>query len=309
MIICKSEVCKKKVVGGIMKKKNLSILVVCLMCLFIPSVVSAHPGNTDGSGCHKCNTNCTKWGLNTGEYHCHNGNNYTNSRGQAFNSNGSLISGGSSSNTNSNNQIPTLKPNPKSSDNTLRLVTIDGDNIEVSDKMSYKTKKEKIEILVETNDNKATYNISNSSLSVGKNTIDINVTAENGDVKNYSLVVDREKLSNNTNIKISVDDEEVDFILRKADINVSSDTKNLNYKYELEDKNSQVKVDGNKDLKFGKNIVFFTVTAEDGTEVKYELTVNKYTKADEIMGVILGLATMGGIGYGIYYFIKKRKRK
>ena len=175
--------------------------------------------------------------------------------------------------------------------------------------MNYKTKNEKINILVETNDSKATSNVDNHSLRVGINTIDIKVTAENGDVKNYSLVVDREKLSNNTNVKILVDDEEINFILGKADVNVSSDTKNLNYKYELEDKTSQVKVDGDKDLKSGENIVTFTVIAEDGTEVKYELKVNKYTKIDETMGAILGLATIGGIGYGSYYFIKKRKKK
>ena len=81
------------------------------------------------------------------------------------------------------------------------------------------------------------------------------------------------------------------------------------YKYELEDKTSQVKVDGDKDLKSGENIVTFTVIAEDGTEVKYELKVNKYTKIDETMGAILGLATIGGIGYGSYYFVKKRKKK
>ena len=33
----------------------------------------AHPGRTDGSGCHTCRTNCEKWGLSYGEYHCHNG--------------------------------------------------------------------------------------------------------------------------------------------------------------------------------------------------------------------------------------------
>ncbi|PIR83922.1 hypothetical protein COU18_00710 [Candidatus Kaiserbacteria bacterium CG10_big_fil_rev_8_21_14_0_10_51_14] len=38
----------------------------------IPAVVYAHPGNTDASGCHTCRTNCPKWGLSTGEYHCHN---------------------------------------------------------------------------------------------------------------------------------------------------------------------------------------------------------------------------------------------
>ena len=48
--------------------------------------------------------------------------------------------------------------------------------------MNYKTKNEKINILVETNDSKATSNVDNHSLHVGINTIDIKVTAENGDV-------------------------------------------------------------------------------------------------------------------------------
>lgn len=296
-----------------MRKRMIVIFIFCSIFLFNHNIVLAHPGRTNSSGCHKCNTNCEKWGLNSGEYHCHSGNTYTNSRGQTFNSDGSLISSNSSSNTNSssnsNNQTTTSKPNPKSGDNTLKLVTIDGESIGVSDEMSYKTKKEKIEILVETNDNKATYDISNSSLAVGKNTIVIKVTAENGDVKNYNLVVDREKLSNNTNIKIIVADEEIIFSLGKAKVNVSSDTKDLNYKYELEDANSTVTIEGDKDLKFGENIVSFTVKAEDGTETKYELTVNRPTKTDETMSAILGLATMGGTGYGIYYVVKKRKKK
>lgn len=39
------------------------------------------------------------------------------------------------------------------------------------------------------------------------------------------------------------------------------------------------------------------------------LKVNKYIKIDETMGAILGLATIGGIGYGSYYFVKKQKKK
>lgn len=296
-----------------MKKRMIVIFIFCNIFLFNPNIVLAHPGRNNSSGCHTCNTNCGKWGLNSGEYHCHSGNTYTNSTGQTFNSDGNLSSSNSSSNTNSNsnsnNQKTTPKPNLKSSVNTLKLVTIDGENIEVSDEMSYKTKKEKIEILVETNDDKATYNISNSSLTIGKNTIVIKVIAENGDVKNYNLVVDREKLSNNTNIKIIFDDEEIPFSLGKAKVNVSSTTKNLNYKYELEDVNSAVTIGGDKDLKFGENIVNFIVKAEDGTETKYELTVNKSTKTDEIMNAILGLVIMGGIGYGIYDIVKKRKKK
>lgn len=286
-----------------MKKRAIIVFIFCGVILFYPNVVLAHPGRTDSNGCHKCNTNCAKWGLDTGEYHCHNGNTYTNSRGQTFNSDGNLLSDDSSSD--GDFTIST----PKSSDNTLKTVTVDGENIEISNQMNYKTKNEKIDILVETNDSRASYNIDDQSLKVGVNIINIKVTAENGDVKNYKLVVNREKLSSNTNIKIVVDDNEINFTLGKADIDVSSDAKNLNYKYELEDENSKVVVDGDKDLKSGENLVTFTVIAEDGTEAKYELKVNKYTKTDEALGAVLGFATMGCAGYGAYCFAKKRQKK
>lgn len=31
----------------------------------------AHPGRTNRYGCHTCRTNCERWGLEYGEYHCH----------------------------------------------------------------------------------------------------------------------------------------------------------------------------------------------------------------------------------------------
>lgn len=37
----------------------------------MPVAVFAHPGRTDSAGCHTCRTNCSSWGLSTGEYHCH----------------------------------------------------------------------------------------------------------------------------------------------------------------------------------------------------------------------------------------------
>ena len=326
-------------VGGYMKKKDLFIFAFCLICLLIPNMVSAHPGKTDSSGCHVCRTNCEKWGLSQDERHCHNGNTYTNSKGQTFNSDGSMTDDSSSqnnsdystiidnntnnSNTNNNNannnsnnntnnnsnKQPSVPTEPsKSSDNTLKLITIDGENIEIADQMNYKTKNEEIEIFVVTNDSKATYTINNNSLSVGINTVEIQVTAENGDVKNYTILVDREKLSNNTNIKIIIDNKEVNFVFGKADVNVTSDTKNLNFKYELEDENSQVKVTGDKNLELGKNIVSFTVIAEDDTKVIYELTVNKDTENNETTNTMLGLIAIGGIGYWGYHFIQKRKK-
>lgn len=51
--------------------KKLSFVVI-ILAFIIPSIGFAHPGRTDSSGCHTCRTNCSNWGLSTGEYHCHN---------------------------------------------------------------------------------------------------------------------------------------------------------------------------------------------------------------------------------------------
>lgn len=53
------------------KKTKRIILFSLLSLLFLPIFTFAHPGNTDASGCHTCRTNCAKWGLKNGEYHCH----------------------------------------------------------------------------------------------------------------------------------------------------------------------------------------------------------------------------------------------
>lgn len=49
----------------------VGLTVVVLVLSSVPS--TAHPGRTNASGCHTCRTNCAKWGLSTGEYHCHGG--------------------------------------------------------------------------------------------------------------------------------------------------------------------------------------------------------------------------------------------
>lgn len=51
-----------------MKKLLFSLIILTLI---IPGISFAHPGRTDSSGCHTCRTNCSSWGLSTGEYHCH----------------------------------------------------------------------------------------------------------------------------------------------------------------------------------------------------------------------------------------------
>ena len=84
---------------------------------------------------------------------------------------------------------------------------------------------------------------------------------------------------------------------------------NLNYKYELEDVNANLFVTGDKNLKDGKNSVIFEVTAEDGTKKTYTLIVNKAdeTNGSAIIDNVITIGIVGGLGYGSYRLIKKKK--
>mgnify|MGYP004514426059 FL=1 len=293
-----------------MKKDLFVITILCV--ILCPYNTFAHPGRTDSNGCHYCRTNCASWGLNQDEYHCHSGNTYTNSLGQVFNADGSMVN--SSSKVESNNQsttnTPTIKKTvAKSSDNSIKSIIVDNNQIDVNDIMTYQTSKSTVDIKVELNDSKATYKIDKSTLVIGDNTVNITVTAENGNSKNYVLNVTRKDLSKNTNVKIYVDNKEITFENDTAEINVPTSMINLNYKYELEDVNANLFVNGDKNLKDGKNSVIFEVTAEDGTKKVYTLIVNK-TDEDtnpSILDNIVTIGIVGGLGYGSYRLIKKKK--
>ena len=293
-----------------MKKDLFVITILCV--ILCPYNTFAHPGRTDSNGCHYCRTNCARWGLNQDEYHCHSGNTYTNSLGQVFNADGSMIN--SSSKVESNNQItnntPTIKKTvAKSSDNSIKSIIVDNNQIDVNDIMTYQTSKSTVDIKVELNDSKATYKIDKSTLVIGDNTVNIIVTAENGNSKNYVLNVTRKDLSKNTNVKIYVDNKEITFENDTAEINLPTSMINLNYKYELEDVNANLFVTGDKNLKDGKNSVICEVTAEDGTKKTYTLIVNKAdeTNGSAIIDNVITIGIVGGLGYGSYRLIKKKK--
>lgn len=53
-----------------MKKIIIAFLFIAFSFVLIQPVL-AHPGRTDKRGCHTCYTNCKKYGLRYGQYHCH----------------------------------------------------------------------------------------------------------------------------------------------------------------------------------------------------------------------------------------------
>ncbi len=176
--------------------------------------------------------------------------------------------------------------------------------------MEYSTIKEKINITATPNDDNATYKIKNNSvLSIGDNKIIIEVTAEDGTIKNYNINVYRKALSSDTSIKVMIDEKEVNFTNYKSMIYIEPSVKNINLYYTLNNENAKVEVDDFSELKTRNNIINIKVTAEDGTEQKYEINIYKYSKVENVIYTFLGFGFLGGIGYGVYYAIKKLKQK
>ena len=305
-----------------MKRRFVLFLVMLAFC---PIAVKANIVCNDGTTSPSCST-------------CHKGCCSRHGGCSSSSSGGSSSSSGHSSTSSSSNKKPAVPAVVKSSDTSLKKVTIDEEDISVKDNMAYVTTKEKVTISVVANDSKATLDYQkNPNLVIGENAINIKVTAENGNVKNYKLSITREKiLSDNKNIKVFVDGKEITFNSWKSDIiNISNDKENLDITYELEDSNAHAEIIGNENLEFGKNEIIVRVTAENGETQDYILVVEKEElkkeedkeekkEKDEVQEenkvqeelqddsdttsatpLLLGAGFLGGLSYFIY----KRKKK
>lgn len=289
--------------------------------IFIPNIVSANIVCNDGTispSCTDCHKGCcSKHG------------------GCSSSSSSSSSSSKKSSTSTSTNKKTTTPKVVKSSDTSLKKITVDEEDITIANDMVYETTKESVIILVVSNDSKATLDYEkNPNLTIGENVINIKVTAENGNVKNYKLSITREKiLSANKNIKIFVDGKEVTFNLFRSDIiNISNDKEKIDITYELEDSNANAEIMGNENLQVGHKEIIVRVTAENGETQDYILIVEKEDLKKEedkkendgvqqenqvqddfqndddasvIAPVLLGTGLLGGSSYLIYKKIKK----
>ena len=294
---------------------NNIIILFVLTFIFIPNVALANIVCNDGTTSPSCTD-------------CHRG--CCSKHGGCSSSSSSSSSKKSSTPSTSTSKKTTAKKVVKSSDTSLKKVTVDEKDISIADNMVYETNKDNVIILVVANDSKATLDYEkNPDLTIGENVIYIKVTAENGSVKNYKLSITREKiLSANKNIKIFVDGKEVNFNLFKSDIiNISNDEENVDITYELEDPTAHVEIVGNENLQVGNNEIIVRVTAENGETQDYILIVEKEVlkkkedkkKNDEvkeenqgqdddasvIAPILIGTVFLGGSSYLIYKKIKR----
>ncbi len=270
-----------------------------VLFLFLPLVVNANIMCNDGTrspSCQDCHQGCCSH---------HGGCAYGGSDSSSSNSN-------SYSNSNYVYQQPIVQEPLKSSDTSLKSVTVDGEELSLSDTLSYQTQKDNVMISALPNDSKSTVDYNSSTeLKVGENIINIKVTAEDGSSKEYQLNITREKiLSNNKNIKIMVDGKEIEFSsFQSKTIHLSNNEDKLDLEYELEDPYAQAEVIGNSNLKVGKNKVIVKVTAENGEIQEYTLLVEKEEYKITASDVIVSLLFLSGGGSIIYYGVKKKKSK
>jgi hypothetical protein len=219
-------------------------------------------------------------------------------------------------NSNSNNNVDdSVGEDNKSDDTSLKSLQVNDDFIKISENMTYETIEDKVNIIVIPNDNKAIVNYEETmNLVVGDNVVNIVVIAENGDELEYKLNIIRneevDELSDNTNIVIKVDDEEVKFNSYISDvINITNGVDSLNITYELEDENSSVEIIGNEDLKVGENEITVKVTAENGDVQEYKIIVDKNSKTEDVIYTIIALGIMAGAIYGAVVLIRKFRKK
>lgn len=125
-----------------------------------------------------------------------------------------------------------------------------------------------------------------SDLQVGDNTITVTVTAEDGQsTGQYIIKVNREGSSNNDLSSLEVEGYDLDPVFDKDEtsysITVPSDVDSITVNADAEDDNATVEITGNDNLQSGENTVTVKVTAENGDEKEYTITVTKEEEQEE----------------------------
>ena len=228
-------------------KRKIKGLIMTMIVVLSPLYVEAHPGRTDSNGCHTCRTNCAKWGLRYGQYHCHGRKNSS-----------------TSSNTNKTTTTKVLDSNKN-----IKSISIDNTNIEVKDTMEYITYNmvNSIDIILEST--KSKYEISNySNLSIGDNNIKITVTSEDNTSKEYNLNIKYLEEPNISSISINNDNIDINDYM---EYHTTLDNVNINTF-----SNSKVEYDSDIKLKDGiNNVELKLLDSNDNVYKTYTLSIVK----------------------------------
>ena len=172
------------------------------------------------------------------------------------------------------------------------------------------------------------------SLQEGENKLPISVTAENGNVREYIVVVNRKENLEESDLrlqsleisKINKEGEfsnlEIGFDKEKFEYNVDveEDIENLDVRATVEKEGIIVEVTGDKNLQEGENIVIVTLMSQENNDIQthYIIKVNRESaiktsgevvKINEDWKIVtIGILLMVLVSEIIIYAILKKKR-
>ncbi len=151
----------------------------------------------------------------------------------------------------------------------------------------------RLELSAQSEDNKAKVAISGQSLSVGRNTVTVTVTAENGSQKNYTIAVTREQdpdyqASNNGKLKSLVPGVGILSPVFNTDTRIYSvylpnEIEKFNASGEVQDSKATGVESQEIALNVGENEFIIYGIAEDGTKEEYKIIVVRMPKRGEEM--------------------------
>ena len=179
----------------------------------------------------------------------------------------------------------------KSSDATLKSLKSGKTVIDFNkNKTSYTVKVDKtitsLGLKAVANNSKAKVKVTgDENFVTGENLVKVVVTAENGTQKTYTITVIKSKYGSGPLLDLKVKGYEIapefDPSRHAYSLDVVGKT-SVELEYVLRDKDSKVSVEGENNLKVGKNDVKLTVTEKDGTVTTYTVEVNVAASADAI---------------------------
>lgn len=188
------------------------------------------------------------------------------------------------------------RPDSRSTNNNLSSLSVDIGNISFNkNTTSYNltTKKSSVNISATKEDTKAsiTGDIGSKSLSVGTNTFRINVVAENGSTKTYTITIVRQsdeskptnptipsdnRNSNNNLSSLVVTNTNIVFDKKTTVYNLITTASSVYISAARETTTATISGDvGKQDLKIGKNQFIIRVIAENGNKKVYTINITR----------------------------------
>ena len=247
------------------------------------------------------------------------------------------VDAGSSSTTLTVASTPTTTPPPstppptqpvdstKSSNNNLsnlstELVDLEFDPTTLNYDVTVQSNVTSLNLTATTQHDKATVKITgDENFKVGMNVVIVEVTAEDGSKKTYTINVNRLGSSNNNLRTITIRDVDFEFDRNVLNYTIDITDKNidsLQIEYELEDENSTVEIIGNENLTAGKNVIKIIVTSEDGERKTYTITANildesEIIKPDNKLQTIWIIVSvlLAAVVIVQFYILSKRKKE